>query len=73
MLKTYTFADGTPREVPWEMKTSGVRLRPGGARLQLGNHPYADELASLGLPKRAMASGSVANVDMTFGDARILR
>lgn len=73
VLKTYTFADGTTREVPWEMKTSGVRLRPGGARLQLGNHPYADELASLGLPKRAMASGSVANVDMTFGDARILR
>lgn len=73
VLKTYTFADGTTREVPWEMKTSGVRLRPGGARLALGNHPYADELALLGLPKRAMASGSVRNVDMTFGDARILR
>lgn len=73
VLKTYTFADGTTREVPWEMKTSGVRLRPGGAKLVLGNHPYADELASLGLPKRALGSGSVGNVDMTFGDARILR
>ena len=72
VLKTYTFADGTTREVPWEMKTSGVRLRPGGAKLQLGNHRYAEELASLGLPKRALGSGSVANVDMTFGDARIL-
>lgn len=72
VLKTYTFADGTTREVPWEMKTSGVRLRPGGAKLQLGNHRYAEELASLGLPKRALGSGSVGNVDMTFGDARIL-
>lgn len=73
VLKTYTFADGTTREVPWEMKTSGVRLRPGGVTVTLGNHPYADELRSLGLPKRAMVSGSVRNVDMTFGDARLLR
>jgi hypothetical protein len=28
----------------------------GGARLILGNHPLADELRSLGLPKRALAS-----------------
>jgi len=72
VLKTYTYSDGTTREVPWEMKTSGVRFRMGGARLRLGNHPYARELASLGLPKRAMVSGSVANVEMTFGDAHIL-
>jgi hypothetical protein len=55
------------------MRNSGVRFRPGGATLQLGDHPYAKELASLGLPKRAMVSGSVANVEMTFGDAHILR
>ncbi|EHB57826.1 Acetoacetate decarboxylase [Mycolicibacterium rhodesiae JS60] len=73
VLKTYTFADGTTREVPWEMKNSGVRFRPGGATLRLGDHPYAKELASLGLPKRAMVSGSVAHVEMTFGDAHILR
>jgi len=73
VLKTYTYSDGTTREVPWEMKNSGVRFRPGGATLRLGDHPYAKELASLGLPKRAMVSGSVANVDMTFGDAHILR
>jgi hypothetical protein len=72
VLKTYTYADGTTREVPWEMKVSGLRGRPGGARLRLGNHPYAAELASLGLPGRAMVSGSVANVEMTFGDAQVL-
>ncbi|WP_207760567.1 acetoacetate decarboxylase family protein [Mycolicibacterium sphagni] len=73
VLTTYTFSEGTTREVPWEMKNSGVRFRPGGANLRLGDHPYAKELASLGLPKRAMVSGSVANVEMTFGDAHILR
>ena len=72
VLKTYTYSDGTTREVPWEMKNSGVRFRPGGATLRLGDHPYAKELASLGLPKRAMVSGSVANVEMTFGDAHVL-
>ena len=69
VLKTYTFAHGATREVPWEMRTSGMRGRIGGVRLELGDHAYGDELASLGLPKRAMVSGSVANVEMTFGDA----
>lgn len=72
VLKTYTYADGTTREVPWEMTTSGLRVRPGGVTLRLGDHAYGRELASLGLPKRAMVSGSVAHVDMTFGDAHIL-
>lgn len=72
VLKTYTYAEGTTREVPWEMKVSGLRGRLGGATLRLGDHPYAKELASLGLPRRAMASGSVAHVQMSFGDARVL-
>lgn len=72
VLKTYTYAEGTTREVPWEMKTSGLRVRPGGVTLRLGDHAYGRELASLGLPKRAMVSGSVAHVDMTFGDAHVL-
>ena len=73
VLTTYTHADGTTREVPWEMKNSGVRFRPGGATLRLGGHPYAKELAALGLPKRPMVSGSIGNVEMTFGDAHVLR
>ena len=73
VLKTYACADGITREVPWEMTNSHIRFRPGGARLHLGDHPYAKELASLGLPKRPMVSGSVGNVEMTFGDAHVLR
>ena len=72
VLKTYTYAAGTTREVPWEMVNSGVRFRPGGASLRLGDHPYAKELAALGLPKRPMVSGSVGNVDMTFGEPNLL-
>lgn len=72
VLTTYTYADGTTREVPWEMRASGLRGRIGGAKLRLGDHPYATELASLGLPRRAMVSTSIANVQMSFGDARPL-
>jgi hypothetical protein len=72
VLKTYTHAENSTREVPWEMTTTGVRGRIGGATLRLGNHPYAKELASLGLPKRALVSGSVRNVEMTFGDAHAI-
>ena len=32
----------------------------------------AQELASLGLPKRAMVSGAVGHVEMTFGDAHVI-
>lgn len=73
VLKAFSCADGTTREVPWEMRNSDVRFRPGGARLRLGDHPYAHELAALGLPRRPLMSGSVGNVEMTFGDARVLR
>lgn len=72
MLKTYTFAEGTTREVPWQMRMTGVRARLGGARVRLGGHPWGRELASLGLPKRALATQSAANVEMTFGDAHLL-
>ena len=72
-LTAYSCHHGTTREVPWEMRNSHLRFRPGGATLKLGEHPYAKELAALGLPKRPMLSGSVGNVEMTFGDAQVLR
>ena len=71
-LLSYTHLDGVTRETRATQRTSGMRARIGGAKLRLGDHPIAKELASLGLPKRAMATMSVANVDMTFGDARVI-
>lgn len=72
-LKAFSHLDGVTREVPWEMRISGVRGTLGGATLRLGDHPYARELAALGLPKRPMMSSTVGRVEMTFGDAEVIR
>lgn len=71
-LRAFSHANGMTREVPWEMRISGVRARAGGATLRLGEHPYAAELTSLGLPKRAMVSAAVAKVAMVFGDPNLV-
>lgn len=68
--RSYSHRDGVTREIPFEMSLRGARNRLGGVRMRLGEHPYAKELASLGFPKRALVSGSVGNVEMTFGDAQ---
>jgi Acetoacetate decarboxylase (ADC) len=68
--RSYSHRDGVTRETGFEHTLDGVRTRPGGVRVRLGDHPYAKELASLGLPKRAMVSSSAQNVQMTFGDAQ---
>lgn len=70
---TYSHLDGVTRETVGVMKPSGVRYRPGGVTVRLGDHPYAQELAALGLSKRAMLSGSADNVDMTFADAQEIK
>lgn len=66
---TYSHLDGLLRETIGEISFGGMRYRLGGVRLRLGDHPYAKELAALGLPKRAMVSASADNVQMSFGDA----
>lgn len=70
---TYSHSGGVTRETVGVMRPSGVRYRPGGVAVRLGDHPYARELAALGLPKRAMLSGSADNVDMTFADAQEIK
>jgi hypothetical protein len=72
-LRSYSHRDGQTLETPFLMSTVGSRYRPGGVRVRLGNHPCAKELASLGLPKRAMLSTSAQNVEMSFGDAHPVR
>ena len=71
--RSYSHRDGVLRETPFEMTMTGSRNRIGGVRMWLGDHPYGKELASLGLPKRAMLSSSVDNVQMSFGDATVLQ
>jgi len=67
---SYSHRDGVTRETAFEHTVDGVRTRFGGVRIWLGDHPYAKELASLGLPKRAMMSSSAENVQMSFGNAQ---
>lgn len=68
-LDAYTRFEGVTRRVPWRMRASGTRFRPGGAELRLGEHEAASELAGLGLPRRALASSSIATLRMSFGEA----
>ncbi|MFI0447822.1 acetoacetate decarboxylase family protein [Actinomadura sp. 6N118] len=69
-VDAYSCLDGVTRRTPWTMSPSGVRLRPGGASLKLGDHPVADELRGLGLHgARALSSSTVAHLAMEFADA----
>ena len=56
----------------WTTSSDGVPGRIGGATLVLGHHPMADELRSLGLPKRALFTSSAASMRASFGAAEIV-
>ncbi len=68
-LAAYSHLDGVTRRTTWEMNPSGVRTRPAGGTLTLGTHPIADELRSLGLPRRPLITSSISDLKMTFGSA----
>jgi acetoacetate decarboxylase len=62
--------DAVLRRIPWTIRPAGVRTRPGGARVRLGDHPIADELRQLGLDHATpLASTTITRLAMTFGAA----
>lgn len=72
-LAAYSWRDGVRRRTTWTLEGEGSRGRPGGVRIVLGPpgcHPIADELRALGFPRRALMSGSMRRVRMSFDDAR---
>ena len=71
-LDAFAFREGVLRRTRWELRGSGSRMRLGGARVELGTGEIADELRSLGLPKRAFMSGCIGDVQMTFQAAEIV-
>ncbi|MCU1648515.1 MAG: hypothetical protein JWN03_8790 [Nocardia sp.] len=68
-IDAYTFRNGSLRRTPWLMKPSRVRGRPGGVRVELGDHPVSDQLRALGLPKGALFASRIGALAMTFDDA----
>jgi hypothetical protein len=69
---TYSFRDGVLRRTTWTTSSEGVSGRFGGATLVLGNHPMAEELRSLGLPKRALFSSSAVSMRASFDRATVV-
>jgi hypothetical protein len=69
---TYSFRDGVLRRTTWTTSPEGVSGRFGGATLVLGNHPMAEELRSLGLPKRALFSSSAVSMRASFDRATVV-
>lgn len=51
---TYTEIEGVAHRTRFTQGGSGTGIRLGGARLELGPHPVADALRSLGLPGPAL-------------------
>lgn len=63
---SYALRNGTLYRTHASMRGTGMGARLGGATLQLGAHPIADELRALGLPKRPLASTTIAHMSATF-------
>lgn len=55
-MATYTYLDGVLNRTTFVSGATGVGIHLRGAELALGDHPLADELRSLGLPKGALMS-----------------
>jgi hypothetical protein len=53
-LETYTWIEGVAHRTAFTSGAEGMGVRLGGAELELGTHPIADELRALGLPRRAL-------------------
>jgi len=72
-MACYSWCDGVLRRTPWTTRSTGMRVRPGGARLELGpDHPLAHELRTLGLPRAAFMTTATPLLTATFGAPEVL-
>lgn len=69
-LRTYSYIDGALHETAFVSSADDLGLRIGGAEIELGAHPIADELRSLGLPKPALMSMWMGKMRGRFEAAR---
>jgi hypothetical protein len=71
-MTTYTLLEGRPHATRFSSGAEGVGLWLGGARLELGSHPIADELRGLGLPRRALLTAWMERMHGRFEPPRAL-
>ncbi len=66
-LVTYTYIQGVPHKTRFTSGAEGFGFAGGGgARLELGDHPYADQLRTLGLPKKPLMCTWMERMHGTF-------
>ncbi len=65
-LRTYSYIGDVAHCTSFISRAEGVGFRLGGAELELGDHPIAHELRSLGLPKRALMTSWMEHMHARF-------
>ena len=65
-LVTYTWIEGVAHVTRFAQQMEGFGMRLGGAELALGDHPIAEELRSLGLPRRALMTTWIGRMRARF-------
>jgi hypothetical protein len=71
-MKTWSYLDGAPHVTRARQGVEGMGMRFGGAELTLGTGPIADQLRSLGLPKRPLMCTWMEKFHATFGPPKKL-
>jgi hypothetical protein len=71
-MSGYTLIEGVPHRVPFTSGAEGFGVQLGGAELELGSGPIADELRGLGLPRRALMTTWMERMYGTFAPAEKL-
>jgi acetoacetate decarboxylase len=65
-MVTYTYIDGVLHRTTFMSGARGLGIRMGGAGLMLGDHPIADDLRGLGLPKRPLMAVAMEHMHGRF-------
>ena len=71
-MKTWSYVDGAPHVTRAQQGAEGFGMRFGGAELTLGSGPVADQLRSLGLPRKPLMCTWMERFHATFGPAEKL-
>jgi hypothetical protein len=66
-ITTLSLIEGVPHRTVATQRIEGMGIRMGGAQLELGTGQIADELRSLGMPRRAMMSVWMEHMEASFG------